>query len=79
MSQRPSPWRVNDAVLYDALRDEARAAIAELLASIDDRDEHVADRIARLRSGAHDIDGFDRDEVGASLDALRNDIGHVHG
>lgn len=79
MSQRPSPWRVNDVVLYDALRDETRAAIADFIASADDRDVRVADRIEQLRTALHDVNGFDRDEIAAKLDELRNDTGLSHG
>ncbi len=74
MSQRPSPWRVNDAVIYDALRDESRAAIADFLASANEGDARVVDRITQLRSDLHDTDGFDRDEVAVALNRLRNDI-----
>lgn len=72
MSQRPSQWRVNDAVLYDALRDEARVALAGLLVSGEDHDAGVADRIAQARSELYDVNGFDRDEVVAKLSAIHN-------
>lgn len=72
MSQHPSPWRVNDAVLYDALRDEARVAIAGILVSGKAHDASVADRIAQVRSELYDVNGFDRDEVVAKLNAIHN-------
>lgn len=72
MSQRPSQWRVNDAVLYDALRDEACVALAGLLVSGEPHDASVADRIAQARSELFDVDGFDRDEVVAKLNAIHN-------
>lgn len=78
MSQRTSPWRVNDAMLYDALRDEARLAVAELLTSADGRDERVADQITQLRSDLLDVNGFRRDEVAGKLNALRNAAGASH-
>ncbi len=78
MSQRPSQWRVNDAVLYDALRDEARAALAGLLVSGEAHDASVADRIAQARSELYDVNGFDRDEIVAKLNAIRN-AGPAHG
>lgn len=72
MSQRPSQWRVNDAVLYDALRDEARVALAGLLVSGEGHDTSVANRIAQARSDLYDVNGFDRDEVVAKLNAIHN-------
>lgn len=69
MSQRPSQWRVNDAVLYDALRDEARVALAGLLVTGEARDVSIADRIAQARSELYDINVFDRDEIVAKLNA----------
>ncbi|WP_193597862.1 hypothetical protein [Microbacterium sp. YJN-G] len=72
MSQRPSQWRVNDAVLYEALRDEARVAIAGLLASSEAHDASVAIRIAQARSELYNVNGFDRDEVVAKLNAIHN-------
>ncbi|WP_313479889.1 hypothetical protein [Microbacterium sp.] len=72
MSQRPSPWRVNDAVLYDALRDEARVALAGLLVPGEARDASVANRVAQARFELYDVNGFDRDEVVAKLNAIHN-------
>ena len=72
MSQRPSQWRVNDAVLYDALRDEARVALAGLLVSGEAHDASVADRIAQTRSELYNVNGFDRNEVVAKLNAIHN-------
>jgi|GEM_PF-7012554 len=72
MSQRTSQWRVNDAVLYDALRDEARVALAGLLVSGEAHDANVASRIAQARSELYDVNGFDRDEVVAHLNAIHN-------
>lgn len=69
MSQRPSRWRVNDAVLYDAMRDEARIAIAGLLVSGEAHDASVANRIAQARSELYDVNGFDRDEIVAKRNA----------
>ncbi|WP_194421514.1 hypothetical protein [Microbacterium abyssi] len=78
MPQRPSLWRANDAALYDALRDEARLAVADLLASDDGQDEQIADRIAQLRSELNDVDGFDRGEVAMKLAELREEAGPSH-
>lgn len=72
MSQRPSQWRVNDAVLYDALRDEARVALAEMLVSGEVHDASIAERIARARSELYDVNGFDRDEVVAKINAIHS-------
>lgn len=72
MSQRPSQWRVNDAVLYDALRDEARVALAGLLMSGEGYDAGVANRIAQARSELCNVNGFDRDEIAAKLNAIHN-------
>ncbi|WP_186806190.1 hypothetical protein [Microbacterium aerolatum] len=63
---------MNDAVLYDALRDEVRVALAGLLASSEGHDASVADRIAQARSELYDVNGFDRDEVVAKLNAIHN-------
>jgi hypothetical protein len=72
MSQRPSQWRVNDAVLFDALRDEARVALAGLLASGETHDPSIANQIAQARSELYDVNGFDRDEIVAKLNAIHN-------
>ncbi|MCC2028814.1 hypothetical protein KEC56_04665 [Microbacterium sp. YMB-B2] len=72
MSQRPSQWRVNDAVLYDALREEARVALAGLLVSGEAHDASVADRIAQARLELYDVNGFDRGEVVTKLNAIHN-------
>lgn len=72
MSQRPSQWRVNDAVLYDALRDEVRVALAGLLKSGEGHNTSIAARVAQARSDLYDVNGFDRDEVVAKLDAIHN-------
>ncbi|WP_460798769.1 hypothetical protein [Microbacterium sp. GXF0217] len=78
MSQRPSQWRVNDAVLYDALRDEARVALAGLVVSGEAHDASVATRIAQVRSELYDVNGFDRDEIVAKLNAIHG-AGHARG
>ncbi|MCK3769405.1 hypothetical protein MZK47_06970 [Microbacterium aerolatum] len=72
MYQRPSLWRVNDAVLYDALRDEARVTLAGLLVAGEGNDASVANRIAHARSELHEVNGYDRDEVIAKLNTTRN-------
>lgn len=70
MSERPSPWRANDAVLYDALRDEFRSSIAVLLTRVDAQGTKALNSIQRLRSTVYTVDGFDRAEVTASLNNL---------
>jgi len=69
MTQRLSPWRVNDAVLYDALRDEFRSAMAAAIAKYTD-DECVA-LVRQLRSEMYGVDGFDRGEVVAVIDTVQ--------
>lgn len=71
MSQQPSPWRVNDAVLYDALRDELRSAIATVMATTDDSGDEVVALVQQLRSDMYGTDGFDRDGIASRLEAVR--------
>lgn len=78
MSQHPSPWRVNDAVLYDALRDEFRSSLAAALTSADRPGNDVSGVIQQLRAEMYGVDGFDRLEVGTGLDATRSRAGSVH-
>lgn len=72
MSQRPSPWRVNDAVLYDALRDEFRSSIAAVMGTADDSSDEVVGPIRQLRSDMYNTDGFDRSGVASHLAAMRS-------
>lgn len=72
MSQHPSPWRVNDAVLYDALRDEFRSAIAAAMTTADSSDNNVVALVRQLRSDMYSTDGFDRSGVTSHLAALRS-------
>ncbi len=71
MSQRPSPWRVNDAAFYDALRDEFRSAVAAVMAAADSPGDTVVARVQQLRSDMHSTDGFDRDGIASRLEAVR--------
>lgn len=72
MPQRPSPWRVNDAVLYDALRDEIRSSIAAVMATADSSGDDVVDLVRQLRSDMYRPDGFDRSGVASHLAAVRS-------
>lgn len=72
MSQRASPWRVNDVVLYDALRDELRASIAAVLAEADSPGDNVVALIQQLRLDMYNTDGFDRSGVASHLAAVRS-------
>jgi len=72
MSHRPSPWRVNDAVLYDALRDEFRSAIAAVVAATDDPGDDDVALVRQLRSEMYGTDGFDRSGVASHLAAVRS-------
>lgn len=72
MTQRPSPWRVNDAALYDALRDEIRASIAAVMATADSSGDDVVPLVQQLRSDMYSTDGFDRSEVSSHLAAVRS-------
>lgn len=71
MSQRPSPWRVNDAVFYDALRDELRSAIAAVMAEPARPDDDTVALVRQLRSEMYGTDGFDRDGIASRLEAVR--------
>lgn len=71
MSQRPSPWRVNDAVLHDALRDEFRSAIATVMAAADNPGDNIVALVRQLRSDMHSTDGFDRHGIASRLEAVR--------
>ncbi|MDQ0615295.1 hypothetical protein QF046_002936 [Microbacterium sp. W4I4] len=71
MSQQLSPWRVNDAVLYDALRDELRSAIATVMATANDSGDDTVALVRQLRSEMYGTDGFDRDGIAARLEAVR--------
>lgn len=70
MPQHPLPWRVNDAVLYDALRDEIRSAIAAVMATADSPGDNVVALIQQLRSDMYNTDGFDRSGVESHLAAV---------
>jgi len=59
---------VNDAALYDALRDEYRSSIATLLTSANASNHDPLGTIQQLRAEFYSVDGFDRAEVTASLD-----------
>jgi len=72
MSQRSSPWRVNDAVLYDALRDEFRASIAAVMAAAESPGDDVVALVRQLRSDLYSTDGFDRSGVASHLAAVRS-------
>ncbi|GGD86778.1 hypothetical protein GCM10007269_32080 [Microbacterium murale] len=72
MPRYPSPWRVNDAVLHDALRDEFRSAIAAVMAAADDSGDEAVGLIRQLRSDIYDTDGFDRSGVASHLAAGRS-------
>ena len=72
MSERASPWRVNDVVLYDALRDEFRSAIAAVMATADDSGDDVVGLVRQLRSDLYSTDGFDRSGVASHLAAVRS-------
>ncbi len=72
MSQPPSPWRVNDAVLYDALRDEFRSAIASVMAAADSPGDDDVALVRQLRSDMYSTDGFDRSGVTSHLAAVRS-------
>lgn len=72
MSQHPSPWRVNDAVLYDVLRDEFRSAIAGVMAAADSPGDDDVAQIRRLRSYMYSTDGFDRSRAASHLGAMRS-------
>lgn len=72
MSQRPSQWRVNDAVLYDALRDKFRSAIAAVIAEADSSGDNVVPLVRQLRSDMYSTDGFDRSGVTSHLAAVRS-------
>ncbi|MDQ0614049.1 hypothetical protein QF046_001690 [Microbacterium sp. W4I4] len=71
MSQQLSPWRVNDAVLYDALRDELRSAIASVMATADGSGDEVVAVVRQSRSEMYGTDGFDRDGIASRLEAVR--------
>lgn len=71
MSQRPSPWRVNDAVLYNALRDALRSAVAALMAETARPDHDTVALIRQLRSEMYGTDGFDRDGIASRLEVVR--------
>lgn len=71
MSQPPSPWRVNDVVLHDALRDEFRSAIGAVMAAADSPGDNVVALVRQLRSDMHSTDGFDRHGIASRLEAVR--------
>ncbi|BDZ39353.1 hypothetical protein GCM10025863_19670 [Microbacterium suwonense] len=71
MSERPSPWRVNDAVLYDALREELRSTIAAVMTETARPDDDTVALVRQLRSEMYDTDGFDRDGIASRLAAVR--------
>lgn len=72
MSQQPSPWRVNDAVLYDALRDEFRSSIAAVMIAANSPGDNVVALVRQLRSDMYGTDGFDRSGVALQLAAMRS-------
>lgn len=76
MSRHHSPWRVNDAVLYDALRDEFRSSVAASMKSDDGSDDGTFGAIQRLRAELYSVDGFNRAEVTGSLNDMRSRAVH---
>ncbi|MBN8424413.1 hypothetical protein JF531_07745 [Microbacterium esteraromaticum] len=72
MTQRHSPWRGNDAAIYDALRDEIRSALATLTAAADVSTEEVVGAVQQLRSNLYSTDGFDRTAIAAHLESVRS-------
>lgn len=68
MPRATSPWRVNDVVAYDRMRDSATAAFALMQAAA--RPEHGDAEAARaelalLHQEVLDVDAYDRDAVAA--------------
>lgn len=70
MTQRRSPWRGNDAAVFDALRDEIRLALAALTVAADTSAEEVVGIVQQLRSGLYGTDGFDRTAVSSHLESV---------
>lgn len=66
----PSPWRMNDVTLYDALRDEFRLAIASVVKFTEDSGGDTPDTIQHLRHEVYGLGGFDRAEVTARLNHM---------
>lgn len=67
MPEATSPWRVNDVVAYDLMRDAAARAFALLSAAAQTSESDANERheLTELRSDVLAVDAYDRAAVAA--------------
>ena len=76
-----SPWRVNDVVAYDLMREAAARAMALLSAAAQsgDSDADARDELARLRREVLAVDAYDRAVVAAVAARIDQRIRELEG
>lgn len=82
MPETTSPWRVNDVVAYDRMRDTATIAFAVLQAAAraDGPDADAArEELAALRREVLGVDAYDRAAVAALAARLEDRIRELQG
>ena len=82
MPEATSPWRANDVVAYDLMR-EAAVNVFALLHTISraggPEADAARDELARLRRDVLAVDAYDRAAVGALASAIHGRIRELEG
>jgi hypothetical protein len=73
MAAGPSAWRVNNAVAYDALREQA-GTLTALLLQREQTPGEARDAVIALRAKVNTIAGFDRTAVDAATAEIEGRI-----